>query len=223
MRRRVGVVALLVGAALAVLGTVLPLYTHAFDLGRDLTFENRQNLWGLLSGERVQARDAWFGLPVVAGAGLAVLGAVLARRAWGRLAALAGVMLMIGAVWAVAQQVLVVATVDPISGVTVTTDLESGAPVLVGGLLAALAGALLVQDWTSGDAPAETGDGEVAVVHRLDDPDAGPDADADTPPFGIAIPVSELDVPPATPRAGDAGPAGDGRRHPSGGNPSTVD
>jgi hypothetical protein len=86
--------------------------------------------------------------------------------------------------------------------------------------LALLVGAVVAHDWPA-RVPRPTG----LSVYQVDDDD--------TPPFGIAIPVSELDLPPAPPPVaelppvvelpGVSRPAADERRHPTGGNPSTVD
>jgi hypothetical protein len=177
--RVAGVVALVLGATLALVGMFLPLYTQVFEFPGGEPFRISQDSWTVTSGEVLLGRDVRYGVPVVVAVALLVLGAVRTGRMWGRLAAFGGAMLLTGAVWEIGQNPL--ALTAPLEGddrVTMTLYLGLGAYTLAAATVIGLAGGLLVQDWPP-RAPRPAG----PVVYRVDEGDG--DEDTDTPPFGL--------------------------------------
>ncbi|ONI89066.1 hypothetical protein ALI22I_16210 [Saccharothrix sp. ALI-22-I] len=184
MTRLVGVVALVIGAALTLVGTFLPLYTQVFEFGGVMsgeTVEMGQDSWGVLDSEPWREREARYGVPMVVAVVLIVLGAAFTGRMWGRLAAISGAMLLTGSVWLVGQQLLALFALGG-PGITITTELGLGSFTLAAATLVVLVGALLVQDWPPRAPKPDPG---VAVVYRLDDDDT------DTPPFGFPVVLEE--------------------------------
>ncbi|MBB5959343.1 hypothetical protein FHS29_005963 [Saccharothrix tamanrassetensis] len=165
-----------------------------------------------------------WGYPMVLAGVLAVVAALLLFRsprfvAVGRFAAVASAGLLVGTTWSAHATVTTLfgrENLPPSSSAT----LGSGMWTLTAACLVLLVGAALAQDWPP-RAPEPTG----VSVYRVDGDDD------DTPPFGIAIPTTALDVPEVADRAAGAAD-GDGsgvadrgaeRHPPTGGNPSTVE
>jgi hypothetical protein len=226
-RRALAVLLIGAGALFVVLGSLFPLY------GMETVVDYRPE------GPRVEGRialtgwevvqepppppqnaDTWrgpvFGYGLVAAAVLAAVGAGLQLRsprsaAIGRFGVVAGLGLVVGTLWA-ALEILTLMFGGP-EGSSTENFVGAGTWIIGGAALVMLVGAVLAQDWPP-RVPRPTG----TSVYQVDDDD--------TPPFGIAIPVGELDVPAdgtgETGEGGDA-PPDDDRRHPTGGNPSTVD
>jgi hypothetical protein len=191
--RTAGAGALVVGAVLALVGASLPLYRQVrtskpFD-GFEFTAwdfrtipEAETNTIGGGGG------DPHYGVPLVAAGVLLVVVAVVLLRAANtspRVAAVArtsaagAALLLTGAAWAVSQVVL--AFVDnPVPFSNSESTVGVGLWLLLGGVVAALAGAVLVQELPSRE-PAPTG----PAVYRLEDDDT------DTPPLGIPVHPSE--------------------------------
>lgn len=181
MRRLVGVVTLLIGAALTLVGTFLPLCTQSFDVATDrMVFT--QTAWGVTTNaQELYAREPRFGVPMVVAVALVVLGALMSTRMWGRLVAIAGAMLLTGAVWQAGQYVAALME-EVFTGLPITTELGLGCATLAAAVLVVVVGALLVQDWPPRRSRPDTGE---VVVYRLDDEDT----DTETPAFGFpAVP-----------------------------------
>ncbi|MFD0206942.1 MULTISPECIES: hypothetical protein [Saccharothrix] len=238
-RRAIVVITIGAGALLVVLGSLFPLYGLETEVrpgpGRPSP-NDVSRLVALTGWEYVEEpvplnrpEGAGFDFPVygyglVFAAVLAGVGALLQLRtpllaAIGRFGVLAGFGLAVGTLWAAVETLRTLFGVSamPASFVTQETFVGTGTWVIGSGVLALLAGAVMAHDWPA-RVPRPTG----VAVYQVDDDD--------TPPFGIAIPVSELDVPPAGPVAppvaelpGVPRSSADERRHPTGGNPSTVD
>ncbi|QFZ22324.1 hypothetical protein [Saccharothrix syringae] len=206
MGRAVGVVALVVGAVSAAVGTFLPLYHQRFDFGGTSQLELTQNSWRPGEPDALLGRDAHYGVPMAVAVLLLLVGAVFAGRAWwGRLVALGGAALLVGAVWVVGQIIYAYlggADPDGIGSVTIVTEPRSGSYVLGAACVVAVAGAVLVQERPP-RAPRPTG----AVVHRVDGgfgdgPDDGlgggsGDEDTETPPLGFPAPPGDRPRPEA--------------------------
>ncbi|KOX18500.1 hypothetical protein ADK67_36595 [Saccharothrix sp. NRRL B-16348] len=252
-RRAFAVLTIGAGALMVVLGSLFPLYGVETFI--------RPGVEGSLSGgvQRLVALTGWeyvqepppqprpagtdfefpvYGYGVVFAAVLAGVGALLQLRspllaAIGRFGVLAAVGVVVGTLWAALETLRTLFGINATS-VSVTTDefVGTGTWLMGASALAMLVGAVAAHDWPA-RVPRPTG----VSVYQVDDDD--------TPPFGIAIPVSELDVPPGDPAPpagpvappvaelpplvdlprphGAPDPAADERRHPTGGNPSTVD
>jgi hypothetical protein len=193
VRRVVGAVGLLAGAALAGLGATLPLYRQTYDFGEDgLTFE--ATLWGTkaLAEGADDTVPILYGVPVVVATVLLVVVAALvlaAPRLPARFAAIASVgalaaaAMLTGAVWTVGQLVVAMSGERADGSITVKATAEAGVVALVLACVVALAGGLLAQDWSAAlTEPSPEPEG--AVVYRLPDDED----DTDTPPLGIPIP-----------------------------------
>ncbi|MEU4805908.1 hypothetical protein [Actinosynnema sp. NPDC023587] len=183
-RRVLGVAALLIAATLAIVGTFLPLYEQVFDFGETLPMKLEQSSWGVRreNGQEVLGGKTLFGVPMVVGALLVVLGALRAGARWGRLAALVGSVLLLGSTWAVAQLVFALwSTKSDGAVLAIHVTIGLGIVVLSVASVVAVVGAFLVQEW-----PPRAPRPEGPVVYQLDG------NDDDTPPFGI--PVAELPV-----------------------------
>jgi hypothetical protein len=182
MRRRLGAVALVGAAVLAVAGSLRPLYEQwRVDSGHRSGF--RMTLWGgeFISPEGGIGFDSnpiRFGVPVVAAAALlAVVGVLVlvpvrlpARAVVAvRVGAVAAAALLLGSVWTVGQLVLVAARERDDIGGTIETTVGTGFWVLLAACAVALAGGLLVQH-------------RRAAVYQLPDDD-----ETDTPPMGVPI------------------------------------
>ncbi|MEV0679751.1 hypothetical protein AB0I60_24815 [Actinosynnema sp. NPDC050436] len=197
-RRVLGVVALLIAAPLVFAGTFLPLYDQVWDLGgpTPTTMTITQTSWDVRTdnGEEVMGRRALYGVPMVIGALLMVLGALRVGALWGRLTAFAGSLLLLGSTWAVAQSVFAMTLSEPTRDLPLTATTGLGMVLLLVASVLAVAGGLAVQEW-----PPRAPRPEGPVVYQVDGDDD------DTPPFGI--PVAELPDPSATPAEG-TGPGG---------------
>ncbi|MGM1062985.1 hypothetical protein [Saccharothrix sp. Mg75] len=227
-RRGTAVVALCAGALLTVLGSLFPLYgvmnrfTAAGGLGPDQEpVMYAWTAWEPVLGptSEVSAGEGGFRIPVygyafVVAAALVALGAVLQLRrplsaAIGRVVAVLGLGLLLGTLWAALETTSkLFGTADGAgdasgSGPVDPEFVGSGTWLIAVAAAAVLAGVVLAHDWPSNAAVAG-------------DPTAGPlDDDVDTPPFGIPLPVIEV-----RPVNRDEV---DDRRHPTGGNSSTVE
>lgn len=222
-RRAIAVLTIGAGALLVVLGSLFPLYgvETIFRPGPAGVVREANSLTALTGWEFVQepqvprsqdgGRFPVYGYGLVLGAVLAGIGAVLQLRspllaAIGRFAVLAGFGVVVGALWSALETLRTLFSIDGTATAIATREQFVGAGTWLIGLaaVALLVGVVLAQDWPL-RLPRPTG---VSVYQVEND---------DTPPFGIAIPVSELDVPPGDPVPPDE------RRHPTGGNSSTVD
>ncbi|MCC8250940.1 hypothetical protein [Saccharothrix luteola] len=250
-RRAFAVLTIGAGALMVVLGSLFELYGVETSVrpGLDDSVPNGMRRLMALTGweyvEEPQSRNpdgVGFDFPVygyglVFAAVLAAVGAVLQLRspllaAVGRFGVLAAVGVLVGTLWAAVETLRTLFSIDPPPMVSHKEFVGTGTWLIAASALAMLVGAVAAHDWPA-RVPRPTG---VSVYQVADD---------DTPPFGIAIPVSELDVPPGEPvppagpvappvaelppvadlprPPGAPGAAADPRRHPTGGNPSTVD
>lgn len=233
-RRAIAVITIGAGALFVVLASLLPLYGVRTTV--------RQGVNPASPGtSRTVALSGWeyfqdpvppgeylgsgvypvYGYGLVLAAVLAAVGALLQLRspllaAVGRFAVLAAVGVVVGTVWAVLETLRTLfGSVN--TAPTVTTDefVGTGTWLLALASVAMVVGAVVAHDW-----PARVTRPAGVSVYRVDDDD--------TPPFGIPVPVSELDVPPgpvAPPVAqlppvvelpGTSAPPDD-RSHPTGG------
>ncbi|GAB3008103.1 hypothetical protein [Saccharothrix stipae] len=215
-RRAIAVITIGAGALFVVLGSLFPLYgmeaVARFGPGGEAQ-ESSRRLVALTGWEYVQeplpsGESLTYGFPVyghglVLAAVLAGVGALLQLRspllaAIGRFAVLVGCGLVVGVLWA-ALETLGTLFGSGNAGAAVTSDefVGTGTWLAGGAALALLVGAVLAHDW-----PARVPRPAGVSVYQVDDDD--------TPPFGIAIPVDELDVPPAdtTSPSGTARPTG---------------
>ncbi|MFE9751473.1 hypothetical protein ACFYOT_41755 [Saccharothrix saharensis] len=240
-RRAIAVLTIGAGALVVVLGSLFTLYGVETEIrpGPNGVPGEVPRLVALTGWEYVQEptppgrpAGAEFDYPVygyglVFGAALAAVGGLLQLRspllaAIGRFGVLAAFGVVVGALWSALETLRTLFGDRDVPGSYATSEaFFGGGTWLVGaGALALLAGAAVAHDWPA-RVPRPTG----VSVYQVDDDD--------TPPFGIAIPVSELDVPPAGPAAPPVAElppvvelpdrSVDERRHPTGGNPSTVD
>ncbi|WP_158852997.1 hypothetical protein [Saccharothrix deserti] len=239
-RRAIAAITIGAGALLVVLGSLFPLYgvDTVVVYGTDGPPGGVRRMYALTPWELVEepappvnVNDAsvypTYGYSLVAAAVLAGLGAGLQLRsslqaAIGRFGVLAGFGLLVGTLWTALETLRLLFGSAPASISNTKEFVGAGTWVLGVAAVVMLVGGVLAQDWP----PRAPRPGGVSVYQVDDD---------DTPPFGIAIPVSELDVPAADPVAdpvvdpvspappAEPGPADDDRRHPTGGNPSTVE
>ncbi|MFI9010802.1 hypothetical protein ACIGNX_26545 [Actinosynnema sp. NPDC053489] len=199
-RRAIAVPTIGAGALLVVLGSLFPLYgqeTHVRPgvngpLPEGLLRSVALTGWEYLQEPALSGRSAGVGFdfPVyghglVLGAVLAGAGALLQLRSarWaavGRFGVLAAFGLVVGTLWAAVETLRTVFGVDSGASPAVTTSEFVGAGTWLVGVAAVvlLVGAVLAQEWPP-RLPRATG----LSVYQVDD-------DA-TPPFGIAMPVSE--------------------------------
>lgn len=252
-RRAFAVLTIGAGALMVVLGSLFPLYGVETSVrpGLDDSVPNGMRRLVALTGweyvEEPTSRNAGgvpfdfpvYGYGLVFAAVLAAVGALLQLRsplfaAVGRFGVLAGVGMIVGTLWTAVETLRTLFGADTSPPMVSHEEFVGTGTWLIGAsALAMLVGAVAAHDWPA-RVPRPTG---VSVYQVADDDD--------TPPFGIAIPVSELDVPPGGPAPpagpvappvaelppvtelprphGAPGPAFDPRRHPTGGNPSTVD
>jgi hypothetical protein len=182
VRRLVGAVALVAGAVLAVEGSRQPLYDQArVDSGYRSGY--RMTLWGGESTNpdgavELVSQPIRFGVPVIAAVVLLLVAAVLVpvsarltARWWvaARVAAVAAAALLLGSVWTVGQFVAVAAREVDLIGGTIVTTVGAGTWLLAFACVAALVGAVLVQQRSP-------------VAYQS--PDEG---GTDTPPTGAVI------------------------------------
>jgi len=174
MRRNIGVFALVAGAVLVLVGSLLPVYRQSYRLAERLEFEvtawNVRTITGPQPDTDEFRSSVQYGVPLVVAAGLLVLAVLFLR---GRFAVVArflaaGVPLMlIGVVWTVLQVFLRLAEgnrrVDPI---TVTTP-GLGLWILAVACAVALAGGILVQ--LAPEPVVRAPEPEGPVVYRLPD------------------------------------------------------
>jgi hypothetical protein len=183
VKRVVGAVALLAGAVLTAVGSTRPLYeTTRIDSGYRSGY--RMTLWATeyTSPDEVTVTTdvrILFGVPVVVAAVLLAVTALLvlasarlpARVALAaRVGSVAAAGLLLGAVWAVGQNVRASTEVSDLVGGRVVATAGTGMVLLAVAAAVAVAGALVVQQ-----RPA-------APSYQLPD-----DEDTDTPPMGIPI------------------------------------
>ncbi len=180
-----GVVALLLGAVLAVAGSLRPLYEQErVDSGFRSGF--RMTSWSSQyttpdGGVELVPDSVLYGVPMVVAAALLVLVALLvpfsqrlpARAVVAiRVGAVAAATMLVGCVWTVGQAVLVVARENDAVRGSIETRVGSGMWTLVAAAVVAFAGGLLVQRLKA----------KAPVAYQLPDDD-----DTDTPPMGIPI------------------------------------
>ncbi|MEV8443839.1 hypothetical protein AB0425_41245 [Actinosynnema sp. NPDC051121] len=235
-RRAIAVLTIGAGALLVVLGSLFPLYGVETALrpsvGGGVPQPGMRRLVALTGWEYVQDPPVAgpggggfdypvYGYGLVLAAVVAGVGAVVQLRsalvaAIGRFAVLAAFGVVVGTLWTALETLRTLFGNGTTTATLSTEEFVGAGTWLVGAAaLALLVGAAVAHDWPA-RVPRPTG----LSVYQVDDDD--------TPPFGIAIPVGELDVPPVAelppvvelpgmPRPVDE------RRHPTGGNPSTVD
>lgn len=149
-RRLIGAVALAVGAVATVGGVLLPLYQEARNFsGRESTL-----VVTAFGSTGVGASSPGFGVPLVLAALLLLVAAALVFRETpstpvGRMAAIAGAAVLLGAAWSVYlsitnQAAIALASVPP--GGTLVQTLDIGLVLLGGGWVVGTVGAVLVQD-----------------------------------------------------------------------------
>lgn len=215
-RRGIATTALAAGALLVVLGSLFPLYGSQEPqppvTGRGTAPEYATVAitgWELTRDPAPASvppddRFPTYGPALVVAAVLAGAGAVLQLRtprqaAVGRFTAVAGAGLVGGVLWAVLETwSKLFGNPFRFLGEEDPSFVGAGAYVLGAAVVLVAGGAALGAEW-----PARAAKPTGVSVHRVDDDD--------TPPFGIAIPVSELDVPPEVPR----GAPRDDRDHPT--------
>lgn len=251
-RRAFAVLTTCAGALMVVLGSLFPLYgveiSRRVELGGPVS-EGMGRFMALTGWEYVEEPPSGYaggiepdfpvyGHALVFAAVLAAVGALLQLRspllaAVGRFGVLAAVGLAVGTLWAVLETLRTLFGVSaPSPAVGYDEIIGTGTWLIGASALVMLVGVVVAHDWPA-RVPRPTG---VSVYQVADD---------DTPPFGIAIPVSDLDVPQGVPVPqavpvappvaqlppvvdlprpyGAPEPAADQWRHPTGGNPSTVD
>jgi hypothetical protein len=185
----VGAVALVAGAVLAVLGSLLPLFEQVVSLASESSTYS-MTLWGIeASFANRSTNEPLYGVPVVVAAVLLVIAAALVLAAprlpaWiarpTSIVAIVAAALLTGSVWTMGQLVLMVtSTADRPDYIKTTVGAGTGALVLA--CVLALVGGLLVQRWPDGTSAAPEPEPVGAVVYRL------PDDDVDTPPFGTPV------------------------------------
>ncbi|WP_367137274.1 hypothetical protein [Saccharothrix sp. HUAS TT1] len=229
-RRAAAVITTGAGALFVVLGSLFELFGREtvirYGPGGPLPFPERRSValtgWELVEEPVRAGVDAGPGIPVygyglVFAAVLAGVGAVLQLRspllaAIGRFAVLVASGVVVGTVWAALETLR---TLFGAENTPPTVDVDqfvgTGTWLLSAAAVALLVGAVLAHDWPERVA-RPTGP---SVYQVADDED-------DTPPFGIAIPVADLGV-PADPPPGAGEPGAGDRRHPTGGNSSTLE
>jgi hypothetical protein len=253
-RRAFAVITIGAGALMVVLGSLFPLYgvETLVRPGLDGPIPNGvRRLVALTGWEYVEEptrppvpAGVEFDFPVygyglVFAAVLAGVGGLLQLRspllaAIGRFGVLAAVGVLVGTLWTALETLRTLFGVSTPSAVVTNEEFVGTGTWLIGAsALAMLVGVVVAHDW-----PARAQRPAGVSVYQAGDDD-------DTPPFGIAIPVSDLDVPPGDPVPqavpvappvaqlppvvdlprpyGAPEPAADQWRHPTGGNPSTVD
>jgi hypothetical protein len=201
-RRHVGVGALVVGAALTVVGTLVPFYRESRSFtgtAESLALTAWQSVFEPSSPVPGPQFSPQFGFPLVLAAALMVIGAVLTLRpqaqAIGRMAAIAGPAVLLGAAWSVYLYITYLlgfggsdAPADP----RFTQTIGAGMYLLGVAWIVGTLGAVLVQDLPEpAPRPEVLADTDGAVVYQL--PDA-PSDDVDTPPLGF--PVADPDERP---------------------------
>jgi hypothetical protein len=214
-RRVLAVIALVSGALLAVAGSLQDLYVFEQpSVPRGVPDRFVLTFWAIVyesDGERLEGlgNGPEWGYGMVAGVVLALLGAVLVFRSpraavVGRIAAVAGFGVMAGTTWSACTTVASFFPEESSTGLEIgDSSFGPGLPSVLVACALVLAGALLAQEWPErAERPAGPS------VYRVDGDDD------DTPPFGIPIPVHEIEVIPE--RTGESDP-------PTGGNPSTVE
>lgn len=149
-RRIIGAVALAVGAVATIGGVLLPLYQEARNFsGRESTL-----VVTAFGSTGVGASSPGFGVPLVLAALLLLAAAALVFRETpstpiGRMAAIAGAAVLLGAAWSIYlyvtnQAAIALASVPP--GGTLVQTLDIGLVLLGGGWVVGTVGAVLVQD-----------------------------------------------------------------------------
>ena len=190
-RRKIAALLLILGAALAVVGSFEDTYRTIYrGFGPDQSMTT--SLWIVtLDPPQGDPRDAYnaLGWPVVIAAALMVVGAVLTTRPRtafvGKPVAMGGAGALAGIVFTYLLQVQREATTVsewPVeNGRSNVLDILGGMYVIGAAAITGLVGAGLAQRKQE---QVEEGDEEEVVVHQLGNDD-------DTPPFGIAIPEDE--------------------------------
>jgi cytochrome bd-type quinol oxidase subunit 2 len=193
-RRRIAAVLLVLGAGLAVVGTLQEAYRTLFRGygGPDETTTTR--LWAIEDPSSLELVDPpyAFGSLVVVVAVVMVVAAVLTlrnRTAFvARAVAMAAAGVLAGLVLEYWQRVLAQqATMrgwPAVAGQSATLEVLSGMYLVAAGAVAGLVGAVLAQRKRPEPSQEDQEDGQEVVVHQLDSAD-------DTPPFGLAVPDAE--------------------------------
>ncbi|MET8762887.1 hypothetical protein [Lentzea sp. NPDC004782] len=191
-RRRIAVLLLVLGAGLAVTGTLQDAYRTVFRGygGPDQTLTTTLWLVADPTGVDPVAPFQAFGALVVAVAAVMVVTAVLTLRSRtafvARVVAMATAGVLAGIVLAYWQQVLehraIMRSWPAFDGQSATLEILSGMYLVAAGAVAGMVGAALAQRKQQPEEDQE--DEEEVVVHQLDSAD-------DTPPFGIAVPDAE--------------------------------
>ncbi|MEU4805907.1 hypothetical protein [Actinosynnema sp. NPDC023587] len=211
-RRALGVLLAAIAAATSVSATFLPLSWIGTSRGGD-RFGLVTTGWGTDTAPATMdgiGPQAQIGVPIVIAAVLLVLAAALVhlpahQRLAGRYTAVAATALLIGSVWTTFMTVS--ARLSPNSQderLTITYEYGAGMWLLVAACVVAIVATVYLHARPPVRTPAPGG----VIVHRLDD---DVDADTDTPPFGISVPVLPENhlgqaAPPAGPDPGAASP-----------------
>jgi hypothetical protein len=207
-RRHIGAGALVVSAGLTVVGTLVPFYreTRSFTgESESLAITAWQSVFEPSSPVPGPQFSPQFGFPLVLAAALMVIGAVLTLRpqaqALGRMSAIAGAAVLLGAAW---SMYLYVTYLRSFSGGDAPSDPQFTQTIGVGMYLLGAAwvvgtiGAVLVQELPEpAPRPEEQEDTGGPLVYQL--PDA-PSDDVDTPPLGfpVADPDEQVEQPEET-------------------------
>ncbi|WP_158852998.1 hypothetical protein [Saccharothrix deserti] len=217
-RRPLGAALLVVAGVTAAVGTFLPLFWEGNEvagirLGFAMTSWEVTGVGGTTEADLALFRTPQYGVPIVIAAVLLAVASALVflpetQRLAGRYTAIVGTGLLAGAVWAVVMAVVAaVGNARDSDFPGYTTEAGSGVGVLIGAVLVAVAGVVLVHGGRGGAEPRPEG----PVVYRVDDSaDDGVDDDTDTPPFGIPVQSIEIAQIPESEygRRSDDGPGG---------------
>jgi len=196
-RRGLGAFGLVISAGLAVTGSLLPVFEMADTTGGAvyrMTITAWQSYLEPNSPGQVGSWAPRFGFPLALAAAVEVVAALLLVRSratavYGRLAAIAGSAILLGAAWSTLLFVSMLGT-SVAQGVT-SRSIGTGMWLIGAAWVLGTVSAVVVQDVLSAEEPEyfdeeldpEPGEEDAAVIYRIDGNDAADDVD--TPPLGL--------------------------------------
>jgi hypothetical protein len=192
-RRQLGVLLLVASAAMAVVGTFLPLHWVGSVYGdrAEARFGFTTTSWRVTTGSAETDADALlgqspqYGVPIVFAALLLVVAAALVflpehQRLAARYTAVGGAGLLVGSVWTTGMVVLSAMSQKDLSEQSgYTEEVREGTWLLIAAAVVAVVGVVLIHSRRAEPRP------EGPMVYWV-----GEDEDLDTPPFGM--PVDEI-------------------------------